>query len=208
MITNFLLATLVSCGAGEPLHEKYDHIYPCSPCADVEYENNKKGKNPLRLKGSQLNMAAIINCMAVDYGTDPVEMVAIAWVETRLKPHLVNRFKDAGMFQVNCRIHWKRFGYDKPFRWIKNKKKRRLKAIKQCIESQMDVEENFRNAVHILDIMKSKRTCRGTKAYACYNGGPGWALVHKKRASGYRKKVVKIKKILEKHYPELFDFGC
>ena len=208
MITNFLLATLISCGTGEPFHEKYDDIYPCSPCADVEYESEKKGKNPLRLKGRQLNMAAIINCMAVDYGADPVEMVAIAWVETRLNPNLVNRFKDAGMFQVNCRIHWKRFGYDKPFKWIKNKKKRRLKAIKQCVKAQYNVEENFRNAVRILDIMKSKRSCRGTKAYACYNGGPGWALVHKKRASGYRKKVVKIKKILEKYYPELFDFGC
>mgnify|MGYP003660233416 CR=1 FL=1 len=216
MITKLLIAMLMTTAAPpdsfntnsyeSPLN--YIDSYPCSPCDEKEYESEKVGKNPLRLTRSRLNMAAVVVCMSLDYGADPYEMVAIAWVETRLNPNLINRGKDAGLFQVNCKINWKRFGYHKPFLHIKSKKRRRLKAINQCAEAQLNPEESFRNADHILRILRNKRSCRGDKVYSCYNGGPGWAIVHKKRATGYRKKVKRVKRILRKHYSGLFDFGC
>lgn len=167
-------------------------------------------EGPLRLKQSQMVVVDQIVEFSKWFEMDPYEMVAIAWVESRLNPNVVNRDKDAGALQVNCKIHWKKFGYHKPFSHLKSKRKMRREAIKNCVEAQKNIEENVGNSAYLLKSMQRKyRGCRGENRWACYNGGPGWRVKHKERATKYKSKVKKIKRILEKHYKILIEgSGC
>ena len=167
-------------------------------------------EGPLRFSDSQMLVIDEIARLAEWYHADPYEMIAIGWVESRLNPNAANRDKDAGVFQVNCKIHWKKFGYHKPFRHLKSKRKMRREAIKNCVEAQKIIEENIGNSVFLLKSMERKyRGCRGENRWACYNGGPGWRVKHKERATKYKSKVKKIKRILEKHYKVLIEgSGC
>ncbi len=190
MLTNFLI---------------FLNIFFAAPAVDAF-----EPLGPLRFREAQIKVIDQLANLAREYEIDPYELVAIAWVESRLNPNATNKSIDAGVLQVNCKIHWKRFGYDKPFAHLKSKRKIRRAAIKHCAEAQKNIEENTRNSIFLLKLMERKyRGCRGDNRWACYNGGPGWRVKHKERATRYKKKVKKIKRILKKHYEVLIKgSGC
>tara|TARA_B100000131_G_scaffold221323_1_gene212829 strand:- start:21485 stop:21964 length:480 start_codon:yes stop_codon:yes gene_type:complete len=97
-------------------------------------------------------------------GVDPLEVIAIALVESRLTPTAISHTGDYGLMQVNCRIHRKRL--------------KKVFGLKDCEKDMMSVENSVRAGVHIMQLMRKKyKRCRKQKVYACYNGGPSWEKV-------------------------------
>ena len=58
----------------------------------------------------ELNAAVIID-KSLDIGEDPYFMVALAWVESRVKAGKVSHTGDYGIFQINYRFWAKKWGY-------------------------------------------------------------------------------------------------
>ena len=58
----------------------------------------------------ELNAAVIID-KSLDLQRDPYFMVALSWVECRLKTGKVSRTNDYGLFQINYTFWGKKWGY-------------------------------------------------------------------------------------------------
>jgi hypothetical protein len=168
------------------------------------------GRNPPKvLKDRQIVMLKKILAVLPE-GEDPIEIIAIAMVESSLTAKAVSHTGDYGILQVNCRIHRKRL--KKHF------------GIKKCETELLDIKKNVLASTHILGLFRSKyKQCRGEKAYACYNGGQGWRSNLKKclqkceatmdpgvscrkcgRPQRYSNSVKKHKRFLKKKYLHLF----
>jgi soluble lytic murein transglycosylase-like protein len=123
---------------------------------------------------------------------DPYELLAIAITESSLKPNAYSRTKDVGLFQVNCRWWYKKFGYS---------------TIKKCEASLKDPHLNMKKGVYILNHFRNTyKQCQGNNAYRCYNGGQGWyRSKNKDKIIRYEKKVRERKSILKKYYGETIE---
>ena len=117
---------------------------------------------------------------------DPYELLAVALIESSLKPTAYSRTRDAGLFQVNCKWWQKSLKYD---------------SRKECEQSM------FKAGSYILNYYRNKyKHCRGELAYRCYNGGPGWPRSkNRKKIINYQKKVTQRKKNLHKYYKDLIE---
>ena len=58
----------------------------------------------------KLNASVIID-KSLDVGEDPYFMVALAWVESRVKTGKISHTGDYGIFQINYRFWGKKWGY-------------------------------------------------------------------------------------------------
>mgnify|MGYP001170917435 FL=1 len=161
------------------------------------------GRNPpKKLKERQIELAKrIIAYLKANYPKEkPIEIIAIALVETNLKENLVSHTGDWGVLQVNCRIH--------------RKKLKNILGIRKCKELH-ELNKNIDAAIYILNRFRRYKTCRGNNLYACYNGGQGWKVAMKKcyaatgkkscsRPYRYKNSVRKHLRLLERKYSYLF----
>jgi soluble lytic murein transglycosylase-like protein len=163
---------------------------------------------PWALNDRQVGVAEqIINHLRNLHPTeDPVEYIALAWVESRLTPSAISRTGDYGVLQVNYRIH-------------KRKLRERLRI--NSTRDLLEIRNNINASVLIVNLMRRKyRHCRGSRVYSCYNGGPGWKRVQQsclsscegqrncrrcKRAFRYGSLVRKIKRRLMRRHRDLFN---
>ena len=136
---------------------------------------------------------------------DPIEIVAIAMVETNLKEGLISHTGDYGVLQVNCKVH--------------KKKLAKVLGLKNCRKDMFILEHNIDAAVLILGLFRKYRACRKTNLYSCYNGGQGWRVVAQKcrvqhcgnqdcrrcnRPARYASSVKKHIRFLKRKYSHLF----
>lgn len=120
-------------------------------------------KPPRKLSDRQLQVISEM-LPFIPKEVNPLEIIAIALVESRLTPKAVSHTGDYGLMQVNCRIHRKRL--------------KKVFGLENCEKDMMSIENSVNAGVHILLLMRNKyKRCRGQKVYACYNGGPGWMRV-------------------------------
>ena len=160
----------------------------------------------LKLSEAQVNNAVkLIKYLKANHPKeDPLEYVALAWVESRISLEAVSHTGDYGILQINYRIH--------------QKKLREELSIKSREELLM-FENNVNASVFLMNAMRRKyKQCRKDKVYSCYNGGPGWKYVQRKclescesdkcgkchRANRYGRMVKKIKRILKRKHSYLF----
>jgi len=95
---------------------------------------------------------------------DPIEIVALAMVETGLTPAAISWTGDYGILQVNCKIH--------------APKMKKVFGFEDCKKDMLDMKKNVKASLYIFTRMRTLyRGCRRKKVYACYNGGPGWKVV-------------------------------
>jgi soluble lytic murein transglycosylase-like protein len=123
---------------------------------------------------------------------DSYELLAIALIESSLKPRAYSHTRDSGLFQVNCK--W----------WRKSLK---YKTIRECEKDMFNPEVSVKAGSHILNHYRNKyKHCKGELAYRCYNGGPGWPRSkNKMKIINYQKKVTQRKKNLYKYYKDLIE---
>ena len=162
-------------------------------------------KLPKQLSARQIDVAKeIITYLKENHpAEDPLEYIAIAWVESGLTKTAISRTGDYGVLQVNYRI---------------NKKKLNKNLGINSRKELMELENNIDASVLIMNILRRKyRHCRGNKTYSCYNGGPGWKRVQErclkdcsdscrkcKRAARYGKLTNSMKRYLKRKYISLF----
>ena len=129
-----------------------------SKAQDQKYSGSGR-KPPRSLSKRQISqLKKLLPLIPSSY--DPYEIIAIGMVESGLTPIAVSHTGDYGLMQVNCRIH-----------------RKRLKAVfgfKNCEKDMLIVEKNMKASLHIIDLFRKYERCRGSKVYACYNGGQGW----------------------------------
>ncbi len=106
----------------------------------------------------QINTAIIID-KAKEIGEDPYLMVAIAWVESRIKSGRVSNTGDYGIFQINYRFWAKRWGY---------------KSSRKFLVDMSSPAHATVAAAVVLREMRKYKACEGMNLPACYNGGPRW----------------------------------
>ena len=135
---------------------------------------------------------------------DPLLYVAVALVESSLKPTAVSHTGDYGVLQVNCRIH--------------KKKLREILGIHNCKKEMLNIKKNVDASVLIFNRFKRYKTCKKDYIFSCYNAGQGWRSIKKRclsscsqdsckkcnRPDRYRNTVKKFTKFLEKNYSYLF----
>ena len=137
---------------------------------------------------------------------DPYEIVAIGMVESNLTINAVSDTGDYGLMQVNCRIHKKQL--------------RAIYGFKNCKKDMLIMTKSLIASLYVIDdFRKNHRRCRGTKVYACYNGGQGWRTRQRKclkkcttkpeclrctRVSTYSKNVKRNILFLRNNYSYLF----
>ena len=114
---------------------------------------------PSYFKEDQQINAAIIIEQANRFDLDPHRFIAIAWVESRLKPNRVSHTGDYGIFQINYRFWGKQWEY---------------KSKKKFSTDMSDPGHATVAAAVVLKEMKKYKACQGLNLAACYNGGPGW----------------------------------
>ena len=136
--------------------------------------------------GQELNAAVIID-KSIDIGEDPYFMVALAWVESRLRVRKISRTGDYGLFQINYRFWGRRWGY-----------KDRQKFL---VDMSSAAHATVASAV-VLKEMRKYKACAGLNLPACYNGGPGWQnSKNKEKILGYATKVNRMRGILKRRFP-------
>jgi len=134
----------------------------------------------------QINSAIIID-KSIEIGADPYLMVAIAWVESRIKVGRISKTGDYGIFQINYRFWGKRWGYDTPSRFL--------------VDMSSPGHATVAAAV-VLKEMRKYKACRGLNLPACYNGGPGWQRSkNKRKIVSYATKVHKMRLRFMKGFP-------
>jgi len=166
------------------------------------------GRNPPKSLSEKqvIVLKKITSYLRVKYPKeDPVEIVAIAMVETNLKEGLVSHTGDYGVLQVNCKIHAKRLAKEL--------------GLKNCRKDMFILEHNIDAAILILNRFRKYRACRKTNLYSCYNGGQGWRIVSQKcrvqhcrnqdcrkcnRPARYASSAKKHIRFLKKKYSHLF----
>jgi len=136
---------------------------------------------PSRWTPDQVQTANKIVAFSEMHNLDSKEMVAIAWIETRLRPQAISPTRDFGLFQINCRVWHDRLGYPN---------------IEDCYLGMLDYQTNIEAAAFILILYRGKyRQCRGSKVYMCYNGGPGYSRSKNiEKIKRYRRRVRLIKR--------------
>ena len=135
----------------------------------------------------QFNAAVVID-QANRFEEDPHFMVAIAWVESRLKDNKVSRTGDYGIFQVNWRFWGKKYwGYKTPHKF----------AIDMSSPSHATAA-----ATVVIREMRNYKACRGLNLPACYNGGPAWQKSkNKEKIIKYANKVNRMRGIFQRRFP-------
>lgn len=134
----------------------------------------------------QINTAIIID-KAIEIGEDPYLMVAIAWVESRIKSGRISNTGDYGIFQINYRFWGKKWGY-------KNSRK-------FLVDMSSPGHATVAAAV-VLKEMRRYKACQGLNLPACYNGGPRWQKSkNKRKIMSYATKVQKMRLRFMKGYP-------
>lgn len=135
----------------------------------------------------ELNAAVIID-KSLDVGADPYFMVALSWVESRIKTGKVSRTGDYGLFQINYRFWGKRWGY---------------KSSDKFLVDMSSAAHATIAAVVVLKEMRKYRTCQGLNLAACYNGGPGWQKSkNKEKIISYANKVNRMRGIFKRKFPK------
>ena len=134
----------------------------------------------------QINAAVIID-KAIEINEDPYLMIAIAWVESRIKSGRVSNTGDYGIFQINYRYWGKRFGY---------------KNSKKFLVDMSSPGHSPVAAAVVLKSMRKYKACKGLNLPACYNGGPGWQKSkNKRKIMSYANKVQKMRLRFQRNYP-------
>lgn len=132
------------------------------------------------------NTTIIIN-KSKDIQEDPYLLVAIAWVESRIKSGRVSKTGDYGIFQINYNFWGKRWGF-------KDKKK--------FLKDMSDPAHGTIAAEVVLREMRRYQSCRGLNLPACYNGGPSWEKSRNiKSIIFYANKVNSLQERLRKQFP-------
>ena len=114
---------------------------------------------PRQLSERQLQMLDRVKVL-IPATENRFEILALIMVESNLTSTAISHTGDYGLMQVNCRI-WRE----------------RLRAefqIQNCEEELLDVPTNLRIGIYILNRFKRYKQCRGSRVYACYNGGQSW----------------------------------
>ena len=180
-------------------------LYPISVAANHVSGGGRNPPKTLSDRHKEVISRIVPYLKKVHPKEDPVEIVAIAMVETNLKEGLTSHTGDYGLLQVNCKIH-------------KKKLANRL-GIKNCRKDMFIMNKNIDAAVLILNLFRKYRSCRKSNLFACYNGGQGWKVVSSKcrvehcgnqecrrcnRPSRYASSVRKHIRFLRKKYSHLF----
>ncbi len=134
----------------------------------------------------QLNAAVIID-KSLDVKEDPHFMVALAWVESRVKTGKVSHTGDYGIFQINYHFWGKKWGY----------KNRNKFLVDMSSAAHATVA-----ATTVLKEMRRYKSCQGLNLPACYNGGPGWQKSkNKEKIILYANKVNRMRGIFKRKFP-------
>tara|TARA_Y100000310_G_scaffold305107_1_gene344924 strand:+ start:1001 stop:1537 length:537 start_codon:yes stop_codon:yes gene_type:complete len=128
------------------------------------------------------------------HGQDSYELVAMAIVESRLKPRVVSSAGAIGLFQVMCRYWYKPLKYP---------------TIKKCNKALFNPKINIKAGVYVLTTFRKKyKQCKGDLAYRCYYAGAGW-IRRKGRVAQqierYEKKVRTTRRQLHIYYSDLIE---
>jgi hypothetical protein len=135
----------------------------------------------------QLNSAVIID-KSLSVGEDPYFMVALAWVESRVKTGKVSHTGDYGIFQINYRFWGKKWGY----------KDRNKFLVDMSSPAHATIA-----AVTVLKEMRKYKACQGLNLPACYNGGPAWPKSkNKEKIISYATKVNRMRGIFKRKFPQ------
>ena len=136
--------------------------------------------------------------MIVEYAEthdqDPYELLAIAIVESSLRPKVVSWAGAVGLFQVMCKYWYEPLKY---------------KTIKQCNNALLDPYKNMEAGVYVLNTYRrGYKHCKGDLAYRCYYAGGGW--IRRKGNLGekinrYEKKVRLTRDNLHTYYRSLIE---
>jgi len=135
----------------------------------------------------ELNSAVIID-KSLEIGEDPYFMVAMAWVESRLKTGAVSHTGDYGIFQINYRFWGKKWGY---------------KTRQKFLVDMSSTNHATVAAAVVLKDMRRYKSCQGLNLPACYNGGPNWQnSKNKELILKYATKVHRMRGIFKRKFPD------
>jgi hypothetical protein len=135
----------------------------------------------------ELNAATIID-KSIEIGEDPYFMVAIAWVESRLKGRRVSYTGDYGLFQINYRFWGKKWGYKSRNKFLVDMTSARHATVAAGV---------------VLKEMRKYKACAGLNLPACYNGGPGWQKSkNKEKILDYAMKVHRMRGIFSRRFAD------
>ena len=130
--------------------------------------------------------AAVMIAKSADLKEDPYVMVAVAWVESRLKTGRVSHTGDYGLFQINYRFWGKKWGY---------------KSRQKFLVDMSSAHHATVAAAVVLKEMRRYKSCSGLNLPACYNGGPNWQnSKNKEKILEYATKVHRMRNIFKKKY--------
>lgn len=136
------------------------------------------------------NATIIIN-KAKEIQEDPYFLVALAWVESRIKANRVSHTGDYGIFQINYRFWGRKWGFKDKSKFLK---------------AMSDPAHGVIAAAVVLKEMRRYNSCKELNLPACYNGGPGWEKSkNKKKIVAYANKVNRMRHILMVRYPKWAD---
>lgn len=127
--------------------------------ANAQTYSGSGRRPPNQLTENQLTMLDHVN-RQIPATEDRFEILAIILVESNLNHEAVSRTGDYGLMQVNCRI-WRQTLL-------------REFEIHDCEAEMMSVQTSLMAGIYILNRFKRYRRCRGSRVYACYNGGQNW----------------------------------
>ena len=134
----------------------------------------------------ELNASIIID-HANTLKEDPYFMVALAWVESRLKTGSVSHTGDYGIFQINYNFWGKKWGYKDKTKFLKDMSNTKHATVAATV---------------VLKEMRRYSACQGLNLPACYNGGPGWQKSkNKEKIISYANKVNRMRGIFKKKFP-------
>ncbi len=125
--------------------------------------------------------ASVIIEQSNTLGEDPYFMVALAWVESRLKSRAVSHTGDYGIFQHNYSFWGKHWGY---------------KSRKKFLKDMSNIKHATVAATTVLHEMRKYTACQGLNLPACYNGGPSWQKSkNREKIMSYAAKVNRMRMI-------------
>jgi len=134
----------------------------------------------------ELNAAVIID-KSLDLQRDPYFMVALSWVECRLKTGKVSRTNDYGLFQINYTFWGKKWGYTSRQKFLVDMSSAAHATVAASV---------------VLKEMEKYKACAGLNLPACYNGGPGWQKSkNKEKILEYARKVQRMRGIFKRRFP-------
>jgi len=132
--------------------------------------------------------AAVIIDKSLSIDEDPYLMVALAWVESRVRSGRISHTGDYGIFQINYRFWGKRWGYNDRNRFL----------VDMSNPSHATIAAGV-----VLREMRKYKSCQGLNLAACYNGGPGWQKSkNKEKIISYANKVNRMRGIFKRKFPK------